>query len=222
MNLIQNTPGLTIDAEHAYSFSGARVPGVTEVLHGCGFVDTRWYTETHSSRGRAVHEVLAGTARGLTFDWELLDVDLHGWTRSGVNFLSAIDADGGEILGVETMLYHPLYAFAGTVDLIVRGWRGADWILDYKTGAVQKWVRFQTAAYGLLVQNLPEVAARGKLLKRAAVELDRDGARARIIEYNSVDHFNDGARFLAHLTTHRDRALFGARAAEPQPEALPS
>ena len=115
-------------------------------------------------------------------------------------------ADGAKILGVELMRHHALYRFAGELDLLVR-WRGYEHVLDFKTGKASKATRYQTAAYDLLLGPAPD----GKPRKRAAVELQEDGGRARLVEFNGTAHHHDGATFLALLTTSRARAACGSK-----------
>lgn len=203
----EDTPGLTCDAEHVYHFSQETPLGVSEVMDEVGLESGKWFDEGDSSRGRAIHAVLAQYARGRTREdvllWGDLDEDLYGWFASGADFLDMIRVEGGEVLGVEVMRRHPLYGYAGTIDLVVR-WRGYEYCLDWKSGKASRVVRFKMKAYDMLLGAAPD----GKPRKCAAVELDRDGGRAKPIEYNTSEHFNDGARFLAYLTTARDRRLF--------------
>ncbi len=105
------------------------------------------------------------------------------------------------------MRHHPIYKYAGTIDLVAH-WQGYDWIFDYKTGKTAKVTRFQLGAYSTLVpprSSLP--------MKKAAIELQADGSRARPVFYNSTENFHDGARFLSYLNTSKDRKLYGTKGA---------
>lgn len=202
----QDTAGLTRDADHIYHF-GAETPlGVTEVMVDNRLETDRWFTETDSSRGHALHAVLEGVARGLTFDWDLLDPDLHGWAHSGINKLNEMLAEGAVILGVEVMRHHPLYRFAGTIDLVVL-WRGYEWVFDWKSGKASRVTRFKMGAYdsllGPTVSGLPR--------KRAAIEIQKDGSRAKLAEYNGTEFFHDANRFLSYLNTTRDRRIYAPK-----------
>lgn len=199
-------PALTCDDEHRYWLGAERLWGVNEVIQDNGLEEARWFKPEDSSRGQVIHIVLAGLARGLTFDWAELDCDLHGWVKSGDAFLREIVADGAVILAVEKMAHSPLYRFAGTIDLLVL-WRGYEWILDWKSGKASKVTRFKLAAYDALLGP----TANGKPRRRAAVELDRDGGRAKMVEYNTPAHFHDANRFLSYLNTSRDRREFGPK-----------
>ncbi|MDD5301470.1 MAG: hypothetical protein PHS14_00060 [Elusimicrobia bacterium] len=204
--LYTDTPGLSCDEAHQYHIDGTRPLGVSEVMEDLGFESGEWYDDTDSSRGVAIHAVLAGTARGLTFDWDLLDPDLHGWCRSGMDYLAYLLADGAVILGVEVRRYHPLYRYAGTIDLVVL-WRGYEWVLDWKSGKASRVVRFKLAAYDQLLGP----AANGKPRKRAAIEVQQDGSRAKLVEYNGVEYHHDANRFLGYLGTSRDRQVYAVK-----------
>lgn len=197
------TSVLTRDDDHKYWLSELHKPienliGVTEVMTELGFEDDTYYTEEHSSRGHAVHAELASIALGRP-EFPFFDPDLCGWRASGVGFLDQLRRDGAIILGVEKMAWHRLYRFAGTIDLWVL-WNGYEWILDWKTGKAPKIARFKLAAYDTLLWP----TKLGLPRKRAAIELDRDGGRARLVEYNKTEHFHDGNRFLSYLNTARD------------------
>lgn len=174
------------------------------MLKEVGLIDDQWFDETSRSRGTAVHAEIANIARGFE-PFSFLDPDLTGWVQSGIDFLAMLRSEGFEIVAVEKMHYHPLYKFAGEIDLLARK-DAREYLYDFKTGKAAKATRFQLAAYSMLLQT-----SNDKLIKRAAVELQEDGSRARIIEYNSTDNFHDGNRFLSYLNTARDKRLFGPK-----------
>ena len=197
------TETLTRDEDHKYWIVKENILGVSEVMEDVGLQTGKWFTETDSSRGVAIHGELANIANGAE-PFDFLDLDLYGWVKSGRDFLDYLIADGAVILKVELMTFHPIYRFAGTCDLIVL-WRGYEWVLDWKSGKASKVTRFKLAAYDLLLGSTKN----GKPRKRAAIELKKDGRRAKLVEYNGVEFFNDGSRFLAYLTTARDLKTFG-------------
>lgn len=206
-------PPLICDADHLYWLTEPprtpeNLPGVTEVMTELGFESDEYFTKTHSTRGTAVHAEMANAARGVP-EFPFLDPDLVGWVRSGRLWLAETAAAGAVVRGAEVMRHHPLYRFAGTIDLHLANWRGYEWVLDYKTGKAPKIARFKLAAYDLLLGPTPD----GKPRKKAAVELDRDGGRAKLVEYNTPEHYHDGSRFLSYLTTLRDRRIFAPKAA---------
>ena len=98
MNTADTKPLLRLDDDHKYWLSDENIWGVNEVIIDNRLESDEWFTDTHSSRGIALHALLAGVANGLTFDWDLLDSDLHGWAKSGMGFLTYLIADGAKIL----------------------------------------------------------------------------------------------------------------------------
>jgi hypothetical protein len=207
MKTAQEMPTLRIDENHKYFLGDENLLGVSEVLKDNRLIDDRWFDDESRDRGHVVHEILAGVARGLTFDWDFLDTELHGWAKSGIGFLKELEADGAEILGVEEMRYHPLYRVAGTIDLRVLDARGYESIYDFKTGKAPKITRFQIAAYDMLLGP----TANGKPRKKAAVEVQQDGSPARIIAYHGPEFYHDANRFLSFLNTTRDRREFAPK-----------
>lgn len=201
---------LVCDEDHKYWLVEPPRPrenmlGVTEVMVQLGFEDDTWYTETDSSRGIALHAELANIGRGGQ-PFPFLDPDLWGWRQSGIDFLAMLAADGATILGVEVMRYHPLYRYAGTIDLHVL-WRKYEWVLDWKSGKASRVTRFKLAAYDTLLGP----TRTGLPRKRAAVEIQEDGGHAKLIEYNKPEHFHDGNRFLSYLNTARDQRVYGSK-----------
>jgi hypothetical protein len=192
-------PMLRIDDEHRYWLGTEELWGVSAVLKDNLLIDDRWFDETSRSRGTAIHSELASIARGAK-PFPFIDPDLYAWRQSGIDFLDMLKSDGAEILHVEMMRHHPIYKFAGTMDLVVR-WRGYEHILDYKTGKASKATRYQLGAYSLLLGPTTD----GKPRRRAAVELQQDGSRAILREYNAPENFHDGNIFLALLTAARTR-----------------
>lgn len=204
----QNTPGLSCDAEHVYRIGSEVLLGVSEVLHENRLVDDRFFDEESRSRGTAVHAALElyanGIPRELLTTFGDLDENLWGWFKSGADFIDGLRAAGHEIAGVELRLAHDQYRYAGTVDLVTR--RSAEiFVWDFKTGGAAKVTRLQLGAYGMFLMKGAYTP------RKAAVELREDGSRAVLREYNALDHFYDGATFLALLTATRTRRRFGAK-----------
>lgn len=203
--IYETDPDLHRNHEHRYFVGDRELEGVTATLKDNGLVNDEWFTEEHSSRGMAIHAELANIARGLQ-PFAFIDPDLYAWRQSGIDFLDMLRTDGAEILGVEVMRYHHIYKYAGAMDLVVR-WRGYEHVLDFKSGKATKATRYQLAAYDILLGPTQNHLPR----KRAAVELDRDGGRIRLIEYNGVEYFGDSNTFLALLAASRTRKLCGAK-----------
>ena len=203
--IYENSPGLRLDEEHRYWVGDREIWGVSAVMADNRLVDAKWFDESSRSRGTAIHAELANIARGAE-PFSFLDPDLVGWVKSGIDFLSMLRADGAEILGVEVMRHNALYDIAGTIDLVVR-WNGSVWIFDHKSGKAARTTRFQAGAYDMILGPTED----GKPRRRAAVELQEDGGTAKIVGYNTVEHFHDANRFLGYLNTSRDRKAYGPK-----------
>ena len=201
----QDAPDLKRDEDHKYFIPSGNLLGVSEVMTFLGFESSEWFTDTDSSRGIVIHSELASAARGIE-PFPFIDPDLYGWRQSGLDYLAYLIADGAIILGVEVMAYSRLYQFAGTVDLVIL-WRGYEWILDWKSGKASKVTRFKLAAYDTILGP----AKNGKQRKRAAIEVQEDGSRANLVEYNKPDNFHDANRFLGYLGTARDLKVYGPK-----------
>lgn len=207
MTVIDAPVELYRDPEHKYWLGRERLLGVNETITGLGLEEDGFYTAGASNRGHVVHAVLAGVARGLTFDWDLLDPDLHGWVKSGILWLDHMRTDPDfEIMGVEEMRFHPTFRFAGQIDLVVR-WRGYLWIMDWKSGKASKMTRFKMGAYAMLFSPPTAILQ----TKKAAIELQADGSCARPVYFNETQHFHDGNRFVAYHTTLKDKILYGPK-----------
>ncbi len=201
--IYDNDPDLSRTDDHRYFVGPRELNGVTATIQDNGLINADFFTEEHSSRGVAIHAALAEVARGGEL-FPFIDPDLAGWCQSGCDFLATLKSDGHEIVGVEVMRWHRLYGFAGQIDLVTMC-ANVLHVWDFKSGKAPKAARYQLGAYALL---LPQD---GKPIKKAAVELDRDGGRAKIIPYYAFEHFHDGATFLALLTASRTRQACGVK-----------
>lgn len=198
------TETLRLDDEHRYWLGSERVLGVSEVLKDNGFVDARFFTERDRSRGQAVHHALNLELQG-KLDRDTLHKDLHGYLDSGLRLLEHFKSEL-VVVAIEQRLYHPIFRYAGTVDLRLL-WKAVPWIWDWKTGEPGPASPFQLGGYeGLVVKvtGFPYV-------RRAAVCLHEDGRRATLREYAGAAHLGDSAKFLAFLTTTRCRQAAGIK-----------
>ena len=190
------------DAAHAYFIDAVQVPNVTFVIEDNDLIDTEYMTEKSRQRGKVVHHVLAGIAQGLTFRWEDLHEDLHGYVKSGMLWLERTQP---KIISVERQVYSRLYGFAGTIDLecMIQDYT---WIIDHKTSASADdcW-RYQDAAYDLALGD----PAPGIKRRRGCLMLKENGTVANLIPHNGPDHSHDGAEFLALLTATKIRLRAG-------------
>jgi hypothetical protein len=187
------------ETTHTYSIAGARVPSVTEILGSCGIVDySHLPPETREmalARGRAVHEAIA------------LDImnDLDEASAEEAGVMGYVEAARGARINlglgsasVEQRVWHPLYRYAGTLDLLA-----GELLIDWKTGTVESWVRYQLAAYSAAVSAAAGLTAHGDArIRRIAVELHADSSY-RIYELSGTDQLDDFQTFLCALQIWR-------------------
>lgn len=181
-------PDLILDGGHRYWLNGQRVPGVTEILDGLGFIDTRWFTEESRRRGTAVHAAVHYYLEG-DLHWPSVDERIKGYVEAAIAFL---DDSKFEAVEVEKRVLHqgaPVYA--GTLDVVGR-FAGVECVADWKSGAFSVVTGLQIAAYDL--------ALGGKRRRRIGVQI-RDNGKYRKTDF---DDRRDYQRFqaAADLYTH--------------------
>lgn len=187
---------LTFDAaSHVYHWNGKIVPNVTRVLGSLtdySMVNPE-ALEIARQKGVAVHRMVEL--------WSASDLDidkLPEWMRPVYHqWLKFVDDTGLTVLDSEQKVFHPLYQYAGTFDLLVtmRG-KPAHGLIDIKrsfmAGAA---IGLQTAAYAEA-----ENAAGHSVRWRGALKLREDGA----YRYQPFDDPSDFSVFIAalkHYTT---------------------
>lgn len=176
--------GLELDhVEHRYTFNGARVAGVSEILTGLGIVDPRFFTPEGRDRGTAVHAAVEYLLQG-RLDWDSLDSRIRPYVDAAARFFAEAGISVGQpLMAIERPLWHPTLRFAGTPDLVAVAW-GVRSIIDFKSGGLGH-VGLSTAAYELAVrleegQRLP--------LRRIAIQLKPDGTYKKTPLTDSRDY----------------------------------
>lgn len=182
------------EAEHAYTFDGARIPSVTQILaplNDFKFVAPE-VLEYKRQLGTAVHKATELYDEGDLDESTVADVVrpyLNGWIRFRAE-------KKFEILGMEHRVFHPTHRYAGTYDRLIH-MDGARGILDIKTGEQYPSYGPQTAAY----KNAVEQETGKRVPGRYTLQL-RDDGTYRLHEMKDPD---DWAVFLSCLTLHRFR-----------------
>lgn len=194
--------GLTLvltfnEAEHRYFWNGKPVPNVTRVLapltdYSMVSADT---LELARQKGVAVHKMVELWAKGA------LDVDtLPDWMKPVyAHWLKFVDDTGFEVIASERRVYHPIYRYAGTLDLRGRMTRSklrGEGILDVKRSFMAgDVIGLQTVAY----EAADEASNKCERTQwRAALRLREDGPY-RLETYDDKSDFNV---FLSLLTIH--------------------
>jgi hypothetical protein len=104
------------------------------------------------------------------------------------------------VLGIEQSMYSPL-GYAGTIDRygtfpsVVLGGHGSSAVLDFKTGPVADWVRYQLAAYAVMVSPSVSLA---RFMRRIALRLNPDGTYS-VKEFPLCTFDTDCSKFIHAL-----------------------
>ncbi len=133
------------DADHTYTLEGRKLSGVTTMLQNCGIINNRFYTEAGAENGKRRHYLCELYDKD-NLNWETIgEADypyLEGWTKAREEMKI-------EIQGIEVGAYHPLLFYAGRVDRLVLI-DGKPYIIDIKTGAINKATELQLILYGMM------------------------------------------------------------------------
>lgn len=181
-------------AGHVYTWQGAPVPGVTDVIRsalGDPFANVPpLVLEYKRTLGVAAH-----LACHLDDAGELDDASVHPEVRPRLEAWRAFRREFPfEVFASERPLYHTLYGYAGTPDrgiVTAASWRA---VVDLKTGLPGPAAALQTAAYAQLFNvelGYPD-------LRRFALQALPSG-RYRFVEYTGVSDWRD---FLSCLNVH--------------------
>lgn len=162
------------EATHTYTYNGAVVPSVTQVLKpltNYGMIPAD-KLEIARQKGVAVHKMVELHAKGD------LDVEtLPDWMRPVLANWEQFVADTGfEVINSEMQVYNQVYGYAGTFDLYGR-MREGDALIDVKrslfAGPV---IGLQLAGYeAAMVGSLKRVGVKFGPVKRYALKLNENG-----------------------------------------------
>lgn len=100
---------------HEYTdYRGVALPHITGMLEATGWIDSTWYTEESSLRGRAVHSLTADYDLG-ALDPEKCVSRYRPWLLSHVKGMSILKPSWD---AVEAPAVHPDYRFGGRPDRV--------------------------------------------------------------------------------------------------------
>lgn len=144
--------------KHEYtSDAGIKLPSVTHVL-GAILGDAIWHADPwYLDRGHAVHACAAFVAQGKDFD---SDPSVAGQVSACRKFFADFKP---QVLHVEHRIFHPVYLYAGTADMIAII-DGKTCVVDWKASYTQV-SEIQVGAYALPL----------KIKYGMVVELKEDG-----------------------------------------------
>ena len=176
MNAAEQFINLDFDEEsHTYRHNGKVVPSVTQILKDLGFIDDEWFTEESRNRGNNVHRACELLDNG-NLDWLSVSDEIRGYVAAYESFLSESKCG---ILEVEQRLFNENLFVAGTVDRIIK-LNGRTTVLDIKSGAHQKWWKYQVAGYARMKFGKAPV-------NTMSLELRADG-KYSVRNYNDHGH----------------------------------
>ncbi len=192
------TQAFQFDRElHEFTVGGVVKPSVTQVLAFAGIIDFSFVEEAirvyAMKRGKSVHWLLQLNDEGL-LNYHVVPRALLGYRRA---YRTWLKRSGFMITGIEKQFVSP-HGYAGIIDRVgvfpgTQLYRTPTLaIVDFKTGAVCDWVRYQLAAYALAEQ--PNVAL-ARRIRRIGLSLFADGTY-KVKEFPMSEFDSDIARFM--------------------------
>lgn len=147
------------EKDHIYTKNGIVLPSVTQIMQPLyeavyGKADMN-ASDNGKSKGKEIHRAIDDYC-----DFGIIDIS-EEYRPYLDNFIRYIDEHQYEIVASEVMLYHPVYNYAGTIDIIVTDKKGEYGLIDNKTGDLQpKLHAVQLQAYTdlWLANKMPEIA----------------------------------------------------------------
>ena len=139
------------EERHEYNVAGVIWPSPTQLLKEFNLVDTRFFTDHHRQRGKAVH-----AATHYYDDGDLDEKTIHPWVKARLDQWKKYRTDiPFGILAAEKVLFSDIHRFGVTPDRIVNGSNGRVEIREIKTSASldKRACRLQTAGQSLAVME---------------------------------------------------------------------
>lgn len=169
--MMSNAPALAsleLDALHRYWLDGRELDGCTTTLGSVGLIDRSRYTDEARERGSYVHDIIHADRDGDLAE-ERVDPSLFGYLLAARAY---IRESGVDVIAFERPLADPVRGIAGKPDIIGGTASQRCTIIDWKTGAHERWHGYQLAWYEHLARVNGLV---GGLVDRVAVYLRDDG-----------------------------------------------
>jgi len=129
--------------------AGSRYPSVTHIIRTGWPIDTRWYKEEYTRRGKDVHAILAAIDSGVIPAAELYGHELSGYITAWYTY---IDDEKMAWSGIEEPKASETHGYAGTIDRWMTK-DGKTHVRDIKTGRPEGWHELQLAAYAVLLED---------------------------------------------------------------------
>lgn len=198
----------SISADHKYSYAGAPVPGVNEILEAVGISDfsqiPAHIREGAMYFGRYLHDAThlddlndldEASIKNVVIAGKSVEAYLEGWRKYRKDYKP-------EFKAIEQRLYSAKYRYSGTFD------RVADQVIDIKTSVDTKTgADLQTAAYTQLWQeNYPD-----QKIKKSRIIVHLKENDYKITEYKNNQDFNDFRACLSVYNIQKKRGIVDKR-----------
>jgi hypothetical protein len=168
ITLLRAATVLRDEAHRYWAVDGRELLGVTSVLKAAGLMESRWFHEAATTRGTFVHQALEYLDAGELVEASV-DPALQGYVDAYRRFLR--ECPVGPVVCNEAMFADETLGYAGTIDR-VRTVGPHLAVIDFKTGAAQRWHRVQLAAYAELAKRATQHA----VIRRFGLYLRADGS----------------------------------------------
>lgn len=147
------------EKDHIYMKNGIVLPSVTQIMQPLyeqvyGKADSD-ASDNGKSKGKEIHRAIDDYC-----EFGMIDIS-EEYKPYLDNFIRYIDEHQYEIVASEVMLCHPVYNYAGKIDIIARNSKGEFVLIDNKTGDLQpKLHAVQLQAYTDMwsANKMPEIA----------------------------------------------------------------
>ena len=159
------------EEKHLYTMDGVVIPSVTQIMQPLSAAHYKGVDDgvlaKAAEKGTAVHE---SAELYLRYQVDDCPAEYHGYMDGFIQF---VDEYKPEVIDTEKRLYHPLYRYAGTADLLCKI-DGKVTLIDYKTtvSVADKLVRVQLEAYA---QALAQEGVR--IEQKGILHLSKEGKK---------------------------------------------
>ena len=196
---------------HEYRENGLIVPSVTQIIAGAGLCDFSCVEEEirirSMKRGQSVHWLLQLEDEG-ALNYRTVPKGLKGYRKA---YRTWKRQSGFNVLWIERQFVSN-FGFAGTLDRAgsfpptTMYTSGTKAVVDFKTGEIADWVRYQLCAYSLEVDKRPAIA---RTIRRIALALKPDGTY-KIKEFPLCTWDTDLAKFMEALEKWKSSSRNGS------------
>jgi hypothetical protein len=191
-------PDLFDPVKHEYrTAAGVLVPSVTQILGRSGICDFSFVAqeirERSMERGSSVHWMLQLEDEG-ALNYRQVPLGLRPYRKAYLDWKRS----SGFVPEVIEQQFISHYGYAGTLDrygslpptsLFPKGSKA---IVDFKTGEIADWVRYQLAAYSIKIHRHPAMA---RTIRRIALALRADGTH-KVREFGAGSWEHDFSVFI--------------------------